>query len=127
MPQNFDVVGNTEANFWLHSPEHGFDLTRPDKPRAAQVTPRIRLSTTTAPVIIAPKKTALVIVDMQNFFLGMSSTKGEGHKAEEALLSAGIPSARDAGIQVIHVTWGISDEDLAVLPPTIFRIFGWDE
>jgi nicotinamidase-related amidase len=43
------------------------------------------------------------------------------------LLSVGMPAARKAGIPIIHVTWGISEDELAVLPPIIFRIFGFYE
>lgn len=92
--------------------------------------PQIRLETSTAPVTISPEKTALVIIDMQNIFLSpamFATTRGEGHEAEDLLLSTAIPAARKAGIQIIHVTWGISEEDLAVLPPVIFRIFGFYE
>jgi len=82
------------------------------------------------PVTIAPEKTALVIIDMQNLFLSpaiFGKVRGEGHEAEELLLSTRIPAARKAGIQIVDLTWGISDEELAVLPPVIFRAFGYYE
>ncbi|KAH8710020.1 Isochorismatase-like protein [Phaeosphaeriaceae sp. PMI808] len=81
-----------------------------------------------APVTIAPSKTALVIIDMQNFFLSaaLGRSKGEGHAAEDNLLKHGIPAARKAGIQVIYVTWGILEKDLQMLPPSVWWIFGWN-
>ena len=64
---------------------------------------------------------------MQNFFLSkaLGRKRGEGHEAEEALLKYGIPAAREAGIQITWLTWGITEQDLKTLPPTIWRIFGW--
>lgn len=76
-----------------------------------------------------PDKTALIVIDMQTFFLSpaMGRSRGPGHDAEEVLLSTAFPAAREVGIRIVHVTWGISDEELAVLPPAIFRIFGYKE
>lgn len=128
--ESFSVVGNPKSKFWLFDPENGYDLTHPSSPDDAPVGHRIRLLTSTMPVTIAPAKTALVVIDMQNLFLSpamFGKVRGEGHDAEDLLLSTGIPAARKAGIQIVHVTWGISDEELAVLPPAIFRIFGYYE
>lgn len=36
-----------------------------------------------------------------------------------------IATARKAGIQTIHLTWGLSDADLGSLPPTIYCIFAF--
>lgn len=44
--------------------------------------------------------------------------------AEQVLLNTGIPAARKAGIQIMHVTWGISDTELDSIPPVIWRAFG---
>ncbi|KAM7219454.1 Isochorismatase-like protein [Rhypophila decipiens] len=123
------IVGNAGSSFWLFDSTNGFDLTHPSKPEGPIVKPRFQLNTTTMPVIIAPEKTALIVIDMQNFFLSaaMGAKRGQGHEAEDKLLSHVLPAARKAKIQIIHVTWGISDEELAVLPPVIFRIFGYDE
>jgi len=82
------------------------------------------------PVTIAPTKTALIIMDMQNLFLSpamFGKVRAKGHGAEGLLLSTGIPAACKAGIQIVHVTWGISDEELAVLPPALFCGFGYHE
>ena len=129
VPKNTTVVGNTTSNFWLFDPATGFDLTHPSSPEAPLVKPRFRLLTTTMPITIAPDKTGLIIIDMQNFFLSsaMGAKRGQGHDAQDKLLSHAIPAARQANIQVIHVTWGISDQELAVLPPVLFRAFGYRE
>ena len=126
-PSHSIVVGRP-SNFWLFSNRHGFDLTHPDTPSSTPVHPRITLETTNDPITIAPSKTALIIIDMQNFFLSaaMGRPKGEGHKAEEALLKDGIPAAREAGIQIIWLTWGITEEELDRIPPTLWRVFGFE-
>lgn len=107
------VVGHA-PNFWRFTNRDGFDLTHPSTPSAPKVYPRLNLRTTTAPVTITPAKTALVIIDMQNFFLSaaMGRSRGEGHAAEEVLLKYGIPAMRQAGIQVLWLRWGITDAGL---------------
>lgn len=120
------VVGHP-PNFWLFSERDGWDLTHPPTPSSPPVHPRLTMRTSTSPVTIAPSKTALVIIDMQNFFLSTSlgRTRGQGHEAEEVLLKHGIPAARKAGIQILWLTWGIPAESLNSIPPVIWRIFGW--
>ena len=126
--RSHSVVVGRPPNFWLFSNRDGFDLTHPDTPSSPPVHPRITLETTTDPITIAPSKTALIIIDMQNFFLSaaMGRPRGEGHKAEEALLKDGIPAAREAGIQIIWLTWGITEEELDAVPPTVWRGFGFE-
>lgn len=124
---SFMVVGHP-SNFWLFSHHNGFDLTHPPTPSSPPVYPRVTLRTTNTPITITPSKTALVIIDMQNFFLSaaMGRQRGEGHEAEDVLLELGIPAAREAGIQIVWLTWGISEEGIKTLPPTVWRIFGWE-
>lgn len=126
--QNGVVVGRDPSNFWLFNRRTGWDLTHPTNPSSPPIEKRVKLSTTTAPITIDPSKSALIIIDMQNYFLSsaMGRARGEGHKAEAELLREGIPAARRAGIQIVYLTWGISDEELEVLPPVIFRIFGFN-
>ncbi|KAK3312938.1 isochorismatase family protein [Apodospora peruviana] len=127
-----DVVGNADDNFWLFNPSTGWDLSHatipPDSPSSKPPTSkRITLATTTAPITINPEKTALIVIDMQNFFLSpaMGRTRGPGHTAENVLLSMAFPAANEAGIRIIHATWGITDEELAILPPVLFRGFAY--
>ena len=89
-------VGNPNDNFWLYNVESGYDLTHPSLNTYSVL--GIKLDTTTVLVFIDPDKTALVIIDMQNFFLGMGSERGEGHDVEDVLLSFGIPAAQEVGI-----------------------------
>ena len=125
--QEQQTVVGTSSNFWLHSDKDGFDLTHPQTPSSPLVYPRLTLQTSTSPITIAPSKTALVIVDMQNYFLApeLGRKLGPGHEAANALLKYAIPAARKAGIQVIWLSWGITDEDLETMPPAVWRAFGF--
>ncbi|KAF2808922.1 Isochorismatase hydrolase [Mytilinidion resinicola] len=120
------VIGNA-SNFWLHSTRTGFDLTHPQTPTETAPGPRLKLRTSTSPITLSPASSALVIIDMQNFFLSPSfgRTKGPGHKAADNLLNHAIPAARKAGIQIIWLNWGLSDEDLNKMPPGVMRAFGF--
>ena len=75
---------------------------------------------------IAPQKSALVIIDMQNFILSpaMGREQGPGHQAKYVLLSQAIPAARRSGIRILWLSWGSSDEGLKKLPPMFYRNFG---
>ena len=125
------VVGNAGSSFWLFNPEVGWDLNHPQSPDDAPLplARRLTLATTTSPITIDPAKTALIVIDMQNLFLSpaMGRSPGPGHDAEKVLLSTAFPAAREAGIRIVHIIWGINDEELAVLPPTIFKTFGYKQ
>ncbi|KAK5449313.1 hypothetical protein LTS15_008855 [Exophiala xenobiotica] len=127
LSRNTVVIGQPPT-FWLFSERDGWDLTHPPIPSSPPVYPRLTMRTSTSPVTIAPSKTALVIIDMQNFFLStaLGRKRGQGHDAEEVLLKHGIPAARKAGIQILWLTWGIPTENLKSIPPIIWRIFGWE-
>jgi len=127
-PHQRAIIGSP-SNFWLHSTRDGFDLTHPPNPQSAPISPCIRLQTTTTPITIDPQKTALVIIDMQNFFLSEAlgrAPNGPGHKASDVLLNQAIPAARKAGIQVIWLNWGLTDEDISTMPPATLRAFGFE-
>lgn len=121
------IIGS-KKNFWLYSTSTGFDLTHPSEPSSPPIHPRLPLDTTTARVVVDPKKTALVVIDMQNFFLspdlGRSETSN-GLKASDALISKAIPASRRAGIQVIWLNWGLTQEDIDDMPPATLRAFGF--
>lgn len=109
------------SDYWLYHPSTGYDLTRSH-------TPRLSLTTTTSqPITICPSTTALIIIDMQNFFLNPAAGRPfnpTAHAAEKKLLDVAIPACNDSGIQVVYLTWGITVEGLEVLPPALFRGFG---
>jgi hypothetical protein len=124
----FEVIGG-EDNFWLFSEAGGYDLTHPPKPDSPPIHPRLRLETTTKPAAIDPKKTALVCVDLQNYFLSPllgRPTDAVGLKVVDNLLDTAIPACRKAGIPVLWLGWGLSREDIDSMPPTIVKGFAAD-
>ncbi|KAI6361161.1 hypothetical protein MCOR25_006532 [Pyricularia grisea] len=122
------IIGNPSSTFWLFDGTT-YDLTHPDSPTTPSPSPSILLPTATAPILISPSKTALVIVDMQNYFLSPAlgrpaASDSPGNLAARNLLDHAIPAARRAGIQILYLNWGLTDTDLAALPPVLFRAFG---
>ena len=70
-----------------------------------------------------------MIIDMQNFFLSTylgRPADGAGNKAAQRLLDTAIPAARKAGIQIIWLNWGLTDEELQHMPPSTRRAFGFE-
>ncbi|KAJ4356447.1 uncharacterized protein N0V89_004480 [Didymosphaeria variabile] len=116
------------GNFWLHHTNHGFNLTHPSSPREPITTPTLTIETTTSPITVDPSKSALVIIDMQNFFLSTALGRtpgGPGHKASDNLFTHAIPAARKAGMKVVWLNWGLTEEDLKTMPPAVRRCFGF--
>ncbi|KAL8741747.1 MAG: hypothetical protein Q9190_005681 [Brigantiaea leucoxantha] len=122
----------TYPNHWLWSSSPAmFDLTRPPPPDYPRPSPKesIWIKTTTTPIIISPSKTALVIIDMQNFFLSTALGRpvdSAGNQAAQRLIDTTIPAARKAGIRIIWLNWGLTDKDLSVMPPSTRRAFGFE-
>ena len=100
------VIGKA-PNHWVYDASRPlFDLTHPSAPGFEAPSPKdsISLTTTSTQVVISPALTALVIIDMQNFFLSTALGRpadGQGNKAKEHLLKKAIPAARKAGIRII--------------------------
>ncbi|KAF2154807.1 Isochorismatase hydrolase [Myriangium duriaei CBS 260.36] len=115
-------IGN-DSNFHIVS-EDFLDLTRsyPSSPPSTS----LLLETHSVPLLIDPAKTALVIIDMQNFFLSsaLGRMRGKGHEAQAQLHERAVPAARKAGIQVVWLNWGLTEEDILTMPPAIKRAFG---
>ena len=113
-----------DTNFWIYSKRNGFDLTRRNDKETCSA---IRLQTTTYPVSIDAARSALVIIDMQNFFLHPSiRTHQAGLAACTQLLRHAIPAARKAKIQIIWLNWGLPEKDIALAPPGLHCVFGFD-
>ncbi|KUJ06359.1 Isochorismatase hydrolase [Mollisia scopiformis] len=113
----------------LHSESAGFDLTHPPTPTSTPVYPRIPLNTTTERVAIDPSKAALIVVDLQNYFLSPSlgqPSDAIGMKVVDRLLNHAIPACRKAGIPVVWLNWGLTQEDIERMPPTIVKGFAAD-
>ncbi|KAG8420914.1 hypothetical protein J3458_002829 [Metarhizium acridum] len=71
------VVGNG-SNYWLFTNNGGFAMTHPETPSSPPECPPVTLKTINSPVTIFPAKTALVIIDMQNFFLSAAMGRSRG-------------------------------------------------
>lgn len=115
------------GNFWLHSSKAGFDLTHPSSHTSSAPGPKVTIQTTTSPITFDTSKSALVIIDMQNYFLSeaLGKTKGAGHAACDRLVKYAIPAARKAGIRVVWLNWGLTEKDVKDMPPAIRRAFGF--
>ncbi|EXJ72138.1 uncharacterized protein A1O5_04642 [Cladophialophora psammophila CBS 110553] len=123
------IVGNPNASFWLYDSETGFDLTHPPTPTSPTPSPNYTVTTTTLPITIHPPKSALVIIDMQNFFLSPNLGRprdSKGLVAQQQLLKYAIPAARKAGIRIIWLNWGLTDQEIAEMPPGTLRAFGFE-
>ena len=115
--KNESVLIGNDSDFWHYSSKDGFDLTRGGDHS-------LRLQTTTQPITIDPTRTALIIIDMQNFFIHpCMRSHPTGLVACEQLLRFAIPAARKAGIQIIWLNWGLTDEDIHRAPPSLKRAF----
>ncbi|KAK5199286.1 hypothetical protein LTR96_003343 [Exophiala xenobiotica] len=123
------IIGNPEGSFWLYDSTTGFDLTHPPTPTSAGSDGNYTFKTTTLPITIAPSKSALVIIDMQNFFLSPQlgrPTDSKGMAAQQQLLKHAIPAARKAGIRIIWLNWGLTDAEVLAMPPSTLRAFGYE-
>lgn len=125
------VIGG-KKNFWIWSEESGFDLTHPPTPKSSPIYPRIPLATTKSRAVIDPSKSALVIIDMQNYFLSPllgrpSNSVGLG--IVDKLVKEVIPACRKVNIPIVWLGWGLNEQDLHEMPPSIVRgyEFGLDE
>lgn len=122
-------LGHDPSNYWTYDGETGtIDLTR----GTGDPTQHVTLQTTTGPIRVNPVTTALVIIDMQNYFLSPAlrpptngtNTPSAGQRAAANLLTSAIPGARAHGIPVVWLNWGLSEEDLRTMPPAIVRTMG---
>ncbi|KAF9568417.1 Isochorismatase hydrolase [Agrocybe pediades] len=74
-------------------------------------------------VRVDKSKTALVVIDMQNFFLHPDlRTHTTGLACVEPLMNA-IPPLRSIGSKILWVNWGLTDHELQTLPPSLIRGF----
>lgn len=128
-PDQARVVVGSSSNFWVWSCDTGWDLTHPPTPEAEPLQPRLVLQCEISNVAIDPAKTALLIIDMQNFLmcraLRVDTAIPAMFQAQDVLLEYGIPAARQTGIQIIWLNWGLDERDLQEMPPATLRVFNW--
>ncbi|KAJ8131945.1 hypothetical protein O1611_g1677 [Lasiodiplodia mahajangana] len=122
------IIVGSGGNTWIWSPE-GWDLTHPANPSAELPIEGVRLDCELTDVKIDPIKTALVIVDMQNIGLNKALDPPSAppmYEAQDAILKYAIPAAQKLGLQVIWLNWGLTEDDLANIPPAEVRVFAFD-
>ncbi|KAK8072399.1 isochorismatase [Apiospora saccharicola] len=74
-------------------------------------------------ITIDPALSALVVVDMQNYFLdARCRTYPAGLATVEPTLRV-IEKCREVGVQVIWLNWGLREIDLPVIPASVQRSF----
>ncbi|KAF2624806.1 Isochorismatase hydrolase [Macroventuria anomochaeta] len=103
-PHRKALIGS-KSSFWLHSSRCGFDLIQPSSASTLSSSPKINL-----PITMFPPKSALVIIDMQNFFLSSALGRkidGVGHKACKQLIEHAMSAARKAKMRVVWVNWDV--------------------
>ncbi|KAI7157906.1 Pre-mRNA-splicing factor [Hortaea werneckii] len=114
-------------NYWkLTDNDTTYDLTRSD--RMPVSTPKtIPMIGSRERAIIEPNRTALVIVDMQNFFLHpqLSPAADKGRAAVQPTLNM-IDAFRANEMKVLWVQWGIDNYDLLTMPPALLDQFSDD-
>ena len=117
------IIGNY-YNYWkLKNNNTVYDLTRSD--RMPTTSPKtIPMLGFRKEAIIEPNRTALVIIDMQNFFLHpqLSPHAVNGRAAVQPTLNM-INAFRANGMKILWVNWGIDTFDLVTLPPSFLEGF----
>ncbi|KAK7064251.1 Isochorismatase hydrolase [Favolaschia claudopus] len=123
-----------DANFWTEWPSGLVDVSRtthiPSVSDGAQAeTPPLTEGLVDIPVDgertvrVKKESTALVVVDMQNFFLHPElRDHPTGLKCVDPLMKI-IPPLRDLGIKILWVNWGLTDHELRTIPPSLVRGF----
>ncbi len=122
------VIVGSPNNFWIWSPDCGWDLTHPSNSDAEPVQQRLLLPCEISNVTIDPLKTALLIIDMQNFSISnalRTDVVPDMVHAQDTLLKYAIPAARRLRIQIIWLNWGLTERDLETMTPGAMRVFGW--
>lgn len=127
-PSPQKILVGTEGNILIWSPD-GWDLTHSEYPISNLPMNGIHLDCELVNVKFDPTKTALVIIDMQNIGLNKALDPPSAllmYDAQDAILQYTIPAARKLGLQIIWLNWGLTEEDLASMPPAEVRVFAFD-
>jgi len=125
------IVGNY-YNSWTLLNDSGaltYDLTRSE--RMPVTSPKNLTNVFTGfrkSAIIEPSRTALVIIDMQNFFLHpkLSPAASLGRAAVQPTLNM-INGFRAMNSKVLWTNWGLDNFDLVTIPPSFLEGFARNE
>ncbi|KAI0158120.1 Isochorismatase hydrolase [Xylariaceae sp. FL1272] len=114
-----------QGDQWLYDRESNtYDITRG---QVSSTRPGWAFETTQgaerASLVLAPDISALIIVDMQNFFLHpRCNDYPDGLTAVDRVLGV-IKQCRKLGVKVIWVNWGLKEIDLPVIPAATAKSF----
>jgi nicotinamidase-related amidase len=103
-----------EVNYWIQ------DDTKMDISRGSKKTNTCE--TTMLSLTFDPKRSAIVIIDMQNFFLSERLGRPQKGRALIDPVRHSVQAARNTGMRVVWVNWGVRP-DLANLSPGVLRSF----
>jgi len=123
----------SDSSFWIEYPSGLVDLsrTRPLSEDVDQSGPPLPLEAGQAEISVEgqrtiridTKSTAMVIIDMQNFFLHPDlRDHSTGLKCVEPLTEA-VPALRSLGIKILWLNWGLTEHELKTIPPSLVRGF----
>ncbi|KIK68119.1 hypothetical protein GYMLUDRAFT_810917 [Collybiopsis luxurians FD-317 M1] len=121
VPNDPTIFGNA-LNFWKKLESGGWDLTR-GASTGSLTLPMPR----NGPIIIQPNASALVIIDMQNFFLHESLGGDPKGRAIVPTTITLVNAFRRAGIQILWVNWGVTNFDIINMPPAFIQGFSSDD
>ncbi|THH06067.1 hypothetical protein EW146_g9727 [Bondarzewia mesenterica] len=118
------------SSFWVEYPSGLVDLTRSYHLRPSEANgPPLATSHLEIPVDgdrkirVDKTKTALVIVDMQNFFLHPEMREHPtGLECIQPLIGA-VRALRTQGVRILWVNWGLTEHELTTIPPSLIRGF----
>ncbi|KAH7883555.1 Isochorismatase hydrolase [Phlebopus sp. FC_14] len=119
------------ASFWVEYPTGLIDVSRTQRLSSAEqsIPPQISPTQLDIPVdgdrVVRVNKatTAVVVIDMQNFFLHPDlRDHTTGLKCVDPLLKL-LPALRQQGVKILWVNWGLTDHELQTIPPSLVRGF----
>ncbi|CZR56138.1 uncharacterized protein PAC_06026 [Phialocephala subalpina] len=119
---NTSLLGNY-YNYWVNTASGLWDLTRSAR-EPVTTTYTIPCSGSRKSITIESSRSALVIIDMQNFFLhpGLSPKATAGRGVVNATVNM-IQGFRKAGMKVLWTNWGLDNYDLLTIPPAFLDGF----
>ncbi|KAE9410546.1 Isochorismatase hydrolase [Gymnopus androsaceus JB14] len=121
VPNNPNVLGNA-LNFWTKLETGGWDLTRGATSGSISLPMPQK-----GPILIQPNATALVIIDMQNYFLHESLGGDPLGRAIVPTTINLLRAFRAAGMPVLWTNWGVTDFDIINMPPSFIQGFSSDD
>ncbi|TFK77127.1 Isochorismatase hydrolase [Pluteus cervinus] len=129
-PVNAPVEYGNAASWWVEYPTGLVDLSRSKHlDDSASIPPSLTPGQLEIPVNggrtirVDTKATALVIIDMQNFFLHPDMrAHPKGLACVDPTLAV-LPGLRAQGVKILWVNWGLTDNELQTIPPALVRGF----